>query len=117
MNTNFVYTFKTRNAALNHLRALAQLSCSISNSKLPLSDFAIDYPSIMEMMSYLKRGYRKSLYFGFRHHGFEFKDSSMLFDGRMSCFSDVIASYVMTYADGYYRLVKWPLESPVKSLE
>lgn len=110
MNTNFVYTFKTRIAAINHLRALAQLSCSIHHSRLPLSDFEIDYPTIMTLMSYLKRRYRKSLYFGFRSHGFEFKDSSMMFDGRMSCFSDCIASYVMTFSDGYYELREYPVK-------
>lgn len=110
MTNNFVYTFKTRNAAVNHLRALAQLSCSICHSTLPLSDFDIDYPTILVLMSYLKRRYRKSLYFGFRAHGFEFKDSSMMFDGRMACFSDCIASYVMTYNNGFYELREYPVK-------
>lgn len=110
MNTNFVYTFKTRNAVLNHLRALAQLSSSIDNCRLPLSDFEIDYPVIYTLILYLKRKYRKSLYFGFRVHGFEFKDNSLLFDGRMTVFSDCIASYVLTYNNGYYELREYPIK-------
>lgn len=110
MNKNFVYTFKTRNAVLNHLRALAQLSCSIHHSNLPLSDFEIDHPVIYTMLSYLKRRYRKSLYFGFRAHGFEFKDSSLMFDGRMSSFSDCLASYVVTFENGYYELRSYPVK-------
>lgn len=104
MKTQFVYTFKTRNAVLNHLRALAQLATGVSGRNFTLSDFLQDYPYLMDYLRLVRRYRSQNLYIVIRECGFESSVSFPLIRNRISAFSDVIASYKVSYLDRNYEL-------------